>query len=530
MYMSPELLRWAADSDEPSIFLERSEPRPVVVATPRADDVEDLTPPRPKFVSGAAVSPVMRSAATDVSSQSQCVTVPSSPSTNATLRPAQSTQSLQLMRRSSESTLSRTTSQSATSLKTRTLALAASHVVRHIVEVGACGDPQCLMFYDPEVFTTPLSLASRQRMASFRRQPGSGAASNAGNGPDGQQRENDAQSNASYVEELDLGFDLTYISRRLFSSPAQQGTPLQDFLFDALGALSAPSSPLLSTPETFVLALVLLERIQHASLLARQHAMPQQPSPSPRRTLSPNVENGGGLFGLSSGPHLTQSQPSDERIRSFLDETPAVRLTMESLQGLNSTPHGGLRSTTPSATFGQVSDSESIPDHGNTAGSGCHHLTSKHASGGSTNHNQLTMCAECVEQPGLALHASNVHLFFAAAVVVAIKLREDFASGPHVLSHVASMFRCPSVRALCLAERCLCDVLHFNIHVTVHEYRMMLRQLASHRQVATVCGAAQGPVPLPGQAGSGAATGPDTDSAVTSPSGNNNYMSLFAAV
>lgn len=511
--------------------------------------------------------------ADEVSSQSQSMTAPTSPSVN-TLRQVQSAQSLLVLtRRTSElGSLSRTSSLSAASMKTRALAAAAAAVIRHIVEVGACGDPQCLMFYDVDVFINPLSLNSRQKIASFRKHPGSSNPHNSAHQPafgtvvadpcsPTAMRQPpqlpvgtlddiplvDVQCDETFEPE-DLDFDLMRVSRRLFSSVAQQSLPLSEYLVDALNTLSSSSSPLLCTPETFVFALILLERMQHASLLAR--AGGGSTSSQQTTTLYAAGRDGGPVVGLR-GPHLTSSPqtpfaPStlgapvtgdglhaDDRVRSFLDETTQVRLTKESLQslsaggsGLPPPACGGMRCSTPSAAVGQVSDTESNP---NITGGGF----------GKMSHATL-LCVECVEQPGLALHASNVQLFFAAAVCVAIKMREDFANGPEVLLHVAALLHCPNVRTLCLAERCLCDMLKFDVHISVHEYRLMLRQLASHRQATSGSnGGAQQASPT--HAGGGGRGTPVTpvhnsedillpSSSATSPPSSNNFMTLFATV
>jgi hypothetical protein len=499
--------------------------------------------------------------ADDLSSQSQSITAPSSPSVNTTLR---SQSFVNLTRKSSEvvlGQLSRSSSLSSSSMKTRALAAAAAAVVRHIVEVGACGDPQCLMFYDPEVFMNPLSLTSRLRIASFRKHPGGtssalnnnnvGSSSAVGitattntnafgafvteeglHGDDAQQNLLlDLEQEDFEPEELD--FDLIRVSRRLFSSIAQQSAPLHDYLLEALNTLSSSSSPLLSTPETFVFALVLLERMQHASLLVRasgavcthqQHRPLCDEDPAALR---------GSLFATNAAQSPTANVPqpvesaltADDRVRSFLDNTTQVRLTKESLQSLSTSPVGSRQCSTPSAAAGIVSDTESnVPLSG----------TMQPKGGNST---YATMCIECIEQPGLALHASNIHLFFAAAVSVAIKMREDFANGPNVLEHIAALLHCPNVRTVCLAERCLCDMLKFDVTITANEYRMMLRQLASHRPGASspTAGGRDGQTtPVHGTAtpvngeGNDALLSPHGGG--VSPGTSSNFMTLFATV
>jgi hypothetical protein len=443
--------------------------------------------------------------------------------------------------------LSRSSSLSSASMKTRALAAAAASVVRHVVEVGACGDPLCLMFYDPDVFLNPLSVSSRYKIASFRKHPGSQHVSTLpSQGIEGHHvtppmRPDDDHRRPSMTEdgfdhipnaiEVDdafepgeLEFDRIHVSRRLFSSIAQQSSPLQEYLLDVLNALSSSSSPLLSTPETFVIALVLLERMQHASLLARagcgtttshHTAVPEAQPPFVHEVLAPHSPT----FGVG-GPIPV----ADDRVRSFLDATPQVRLTKESLQSLSSTVvvppvPSALRSSTPSAAVGQVSDTESNPGA----------AQSRPAAGGGVF---ATLCVECLEQPGLALHASNVHLFFAAAVCIAIKLREDFANGPMVLHHLATLLHCPSVRILCLAERCLCDMLKFDVSVTVHEYRAMLRQLSSYR--STTAPVSMSPVsahtPSRGLSLPNQATSILDDGGVSPQATSGNFMSLFASV
>lgn len=521
--------------------------------------------------------------ADDLSSQSQSITAPSSPSVNTTFR---SQSFVNLTRKASEvvlSQLSRSSSLSSSSMKTRALAAAAAAVVRHIVEVGACGDPQCLMFYDPDVFTNPLSLPSRLRIASFRKHTGgssTAASSHVAGSPQAAapaataavlghangfgafvaeetHPSDERLSQPQFLLELEhedfepaeLDFDLIRVSRRLFSSITQQSAPLHDYLLDALNTMSSSSSPLLSTPETFVFALVLLERMQHASLLVRSSG----PSCAHHHHAL-NDEDGalrGSLFVTAQSP--TNAQVSldsaaavatastaatvDDRVRSFLDDTTHVRLTKESLQSLSSGP-SSRQCSTPSAAVGIVSDTESnVPTLGN------HNNNTSNGQGGGRGggNTYATMCVECIEQPGLALHASNIHLFFAAAVSVAIKMREDFANGPKVLEHIATLLHCPNVRTLCLAERCLCDMLKFDVTITTNEYRMMLRQLASHR----LGGGAPSPTagrdgqttPVHGNATpvngldytSDALMSPHASGGV-SPGNSNNFMTLFATV
>lgn len=342
-----------------------------------------------------------------------------------------------LTRRSSDvhstPTMSRANSLTTSGLKTRALSVASSLVVRHVIEIGACNDPKCIMYFDAQMFTNPLSVSSRQRLASFRRCT----------------KEGDTVTLDDDTE--DAQFDLAKVSRRLFSSSSQQSAPLQDFLLDTLISLSSAQSPIRSSPETFVMALVLLERMQHRSLLARHISPPLHTpvcSPTTAQHLAPPPCS------------YTPINSADDRVRNFLDDTPAVRLTVESLQTFNNSQTNSL---SPSTTVGHASLSDT------DSAASC-----MKQSGGPS------LCHDCTLQEGLPLHASNVHLFFAAAVLIAIKVREDYNSGPSLLTHAASMLHC-TPKSLYWAERCLCDALQFDVNVTVHEYRSMLRQLASHR-------------------------------------------------
>lgn len=486
MLMSTELLQWAM-FEAPQITVECGTTSPYVEELPPA------APTSPPPIAADSVAPLRRKAtispmhalAAQENGSSQAITAPSSPSA-ATLRHTVSGQSLLLTRRQSEiafvqtvsnlaaanvssqqavhSPLSRTSSMTQAAMKTRALGQAASNVVQHTIQVGACCDPRCLMFYDPEVFTAPTSLSSRQRVASFRRHGGRTLASP----HQATLTMLDVQNFAEEDDDDEDAFDLKRLSRRLFSSAAQQSMPLKEYLVEVVAALSSSQSPIRSTPETFVFALVLLERAQHMELLGRSSGGVQHPGQSGGAGLAA-APNALSLAHLPSSPTSGSSplaanttQSPEDRIRCFLDETPAVRLTKESLQGL-----GGLSSAVPSRTP-TCTETESCAAPGE----------------GLFVNQPMHLCADCLEQQsgtGISLHGSNVHLFIAAAVLIAIKVREDFATGPRVLSHVCSLLHCSSPRLLFHAERCLCDALGFDVTVSVSEYRLMLRQLNAHR-------------------------------------------------
>lgn len=300
-------------------------------------------------------------------------------------------------------------------------------------------------------------------------------------------------------DEEDECFDTAGVAKSLLSTPAWLSRPLSKFILDLLMVLSSGNSPIRSSPATFVCALVLLERLQHRYLLSRE-----VPPPTP-----PMMMEDGGPDSMmqrpSPQPSFRLAQSPQDKVREFLDDTPAVRLSVEALQQLTVTghPHASRGPTTAasSSSVGPSSESDfssalrskstSNQHLFPTSTSAAHHCASK---GGAPNAGQplrpvplSALCRNCHMTPsnGLHLHAANIHLYFVAAVAVSMKVHEDTAhDGSAILLHLSRLMQCESLRGLWWAERCLCDALKYDFAVSTADYRVMLGQLAAHKDPA----------------------------------------------
>jgi hypothetical protein len=237
-------------------------------------------------------------------------------------------------------------------------------------------------------------------------------------------------------------FDAELISKHLRSSNAMRMVPMEQYIANIVVGLSSSQSPIRSSPETFIHALVLLEKVQHLNVM-------EQLTPPISRTTS------------FTNPVITQSTATDEKVRLYIDQS-VLGERKESFAS-----HCGKTLTDRSSrATGKSSVSNALSDERVSIAASPVPLSSR-------------LCVHCKDARSvLHLDRSNIHLFLAAAVLISMKTREDVVQPDRVLNNVREALGVTSNRDLFLAERCLFSVLDFDTTVSISEYRSMLFRLS----------------------------------------------------